>query len=162
MAMEPVEALEAAEKRVQLADHLLGVTYPLLKETRLLLASAQNLSAGVEYAMTALLVHERRFKRVPAFKESFHSKLTVFKMRVVPRYNISAEFVTFITNLRQLIDEHNESPMEFARKEKLVICSPSYRLRTLDDRELKRHVLTGKRFIQQIRTLVHANDGVFD
>ena len=57
------ELREDARKRLQVADHLLTITYPLVKDAKLLLTISENLYYCVENAMNALLEHEKLFKK---------------------------------------------------------------------------------------------------
>ena len=59
------ESRDNAKKKIQIADHMLGVTYPLVKDTKLLVVIMENIFLAYTNAMAAILYHERLFKRIP-------------------------------------------------------------------------------------------------
>ncbi|RME52393.1 hypothetical protein D6783_04695 [Candidatus Woesearchaeota archaeon] len=154
------EELASAKKQLRLADHMLAVTFPLLKETKLLLAVVDNLFRAVDHAVSALLRFERYYKRIPAVPSSFEGRLAVLRLRVGKRVGLESEHLRFIQSLKSLVEERKKSPVEFARKGKVVICSSTYALRTLSVGELKKHLSSAKGFIKEVERVVEEHDGV--
>ncbi len=154
--MEPfVAAKELARRKAGVADHILTQTYPLVKDPKLLVAALQNTYDAVDEGIKALLLYERAAKRIPPFTGDFDSRLVAFQRHVVPRYAIPAEFLRFVGELRETVQEHRQSPMEFSRKGQFVICDQGYRLRTLNAELLKRHVQRAKAFVGMMEAKVH-------
>ncbi|MBU0665747.1 MAG: hypothetical protein ABIC91_04990 [Nanoarchaeota archaeon] len=155
------EAREKAKKNIMIADHMLIMTYPLIKDPKLLLAVIENISSALNNAMTSVLLYERLFKRVPVFQDTFDSKFNVFRQRIVDRYQINKEYLKLIQEVREIISQHKKSPVEFARKDKFVICSENYRIKTLGVPEMKTYIAKTKMFIEDIVRIVSKNDGIF-
>ncbi len=112
-----MEALEAARKRLAAADHILTQSYPLIKDPKLLIAVLTNLSRAVEGAVE---VSKERARRLPT------------------------EFLRLAGELQETMHEHEQSPVEFARKGAFVICDESYRIRTLNEEQLRRQLRQAK------------------
>ncbi len=160
--MEKFQVLrENAKKTVRMADHILTVTYPLLKDPKILVSAAKNIFSAAEQAMTSVLEHERLFKRIPSYQDNFESKFRVFKEKIVPRHNISPGHVKTIRELKDILSAHKESPVEFTRKEKYVICSDDYDMKTLSEKQLKNHLKNTKIFIEQASLLTTKNERIF-
>ena len=160
--MEKFQVLrENAKKTVRMADHILTVTYPLLKDPKILVSAAKNIFSAAEQAMTSVLEHERLFKRIPSYQDNFESKFRVFKEKIVPRHNISPGNVKTIRELKDILSAHKESPVEFTRKEKYVICSDDYDMKTLSEKQLKNHLKNTKIFIEQASLLTTKNERIF-
>jgi len=159
--MEQFEAArEKAKKNIQIADHMLSVTYPLIKDTKLLLAIIENIFLAMTNAMTSVLYHERMYKRIPPFQNSFESKFNIFKERLVHKYEIDKSLVADIREIKNIILEHKKSPIEFKRKDRFVICSSTYKLRTLGIADIKNYLARAKIFIQAMDNILDKNERI--
>lgn len=154
-------AREEAIKKLKIADHMLTITYQLVQDPKLLLAVLDNIYTAMEKAMSSVLYYERLFKRIPPFPENFEAKLIMFKTRVQPKYKINNDYLKTIEELREIIVEHKRSPVEFARKDKFVICSDNYKMKTISTSEIKKYVAVAKLFIQNTNFIVSKNEGIF-
>ena len=155
------EDREKALKNIKIADHIISVTYPLVQDPKLLLVVMDNIFFAFNNTMTSILNYERTFKRIPEFGESFEIKVNMFKTKVMPKYNINQEYLKTILELKEIIKEHKESPVEFSRKDKFVICSDSYKMRTLSIGEIKRYISKAKLFIEEANHITSKNEGIF-
>lgn len=103
------------------ADHLTYVTYPLVRDTKLLLTIIHNLNRAAQKSMDAVLYYERLFKRIMNIPDDFELKFSLFKEKA-KRYGVNESTLRVIKELHYLMRVHKESPMEFTRNNKLVIC----------------------------------------
>ena len=138
------------------------MTYPLVKDSRLLLAVVENLFLSLSYAMSSILYYERIFKRVPPFSDNFTIKLELFKDKCVDKYKIDKDYIKLMQDIKEIIVEHKKSPVEFQRKDKFVICNGSYRIRTISVHEIKNYISKAKLFIGNANTIVSNNEGIFN
>src|SRR3989339_632809 len=125
------ELRDIAKKKLHLADHILTQTYPLIQDNKLLLAVVENIFLALTNAMGSILYYERLFKKIPPFHDNFDSKFNMFRSRVVDSYNIDKEQVKFIQEIKDMIVAHKKSPVEFTKKDKFVICSDDYNIKTI-------------------------------
>lgn len=140
---------------------MLTMTYPVLKEPKILFSVAKNILAALEETMTAILEYERLFKRISPFNDTFDAKFTIFRNQVVPRYDLDKSYAKTMMDLREIVAAASKSPMEFSRKEKYVICSDSYEIRTLTEQDLKKILFKAKIFIDKAHIITTKNDGLF-
>ena len=160
--MEEFQILrDKATQKIRVADHMLFMTYPLVKDPKLLLSIIENIFASLDFGMSALLQHERLFKRIPPYHDTFPTRFEIFKDKMIPRYKISPNHAKLITDVRTIISEHKKSPVEFARKDKFVICSPSYSLKTIDINLVKKYIFETKIFVNNINKIVSQHEGIF-
>ncbi|MFH1212147.1 MAG: hypothetical protein V1659_04450 [Candidatus Woesearchaeota archaeon] len=159
--MEQYQACaQEAKNLVKVADHMLIITYPLIKDPKLLLTIAQKLFSALENSMSSLLYLERTFKRIGPFGDNFDSKFNIFRNELVRRFNIRKDFIMLIQELREIVLEHEKSPVEFRRKDSFVICSDSYKVRSLSFEAMKKYVARAKEFIYELELLVSKNDRI--
>jgi len=156
-----VEYRDKARHNIRVADHMLTMTYPLVKDPKLLLAVLQNIFLSLTNAMAAVLYYERVFKRIPPFHDTFESKFSMFKAKIVPRYKLDLKMVRYIAEIKEIVHEHKESSTEFARKGRFVIANENYRMRALDEKALKRYLASAKKVVHELLQLVSKNDAMF-
>lgn len=160
--METFQILrEEAKKQIFKADHMLTMTYPLIQEPKILVNVARNILEAVEKAMTAILEYEKTFKKIHAYQNTFEYKLNILKNQIGPRYNIPIEHLRLLQDLKEIMTAHKKSPIEFSRKDKFVICSDAYEIRTLTKEDLKRMISKAKVFITLANNLTTQNEGIF-
>jgi hypothetical protein len=144
------EVRDRSKTLLRNADHMLTMTYPLVKDPKLLLVVAENVVESCTSAITALLHYERFNKSIPPFHDSFENKMQMFRQNCARKYNISTESLNFVEELRNLLQNHKTSPMEFARKDMYVICSDKYSMKTLSAQQLKQNISKAKNFVSEV------------
>jgi len=154
-------ARDDAIKKLKLADHMLTITYQLVQDPKLLLAVLENIFHSLNNAMNSILYYDRLFKRIPILPDSFEAKLNIFKTMCAPRYNIKREYIDLIRDIRDIIINHKSSPIEFARKDKFVICSDNYKMKTISIPDIKKYIAQAKLFIIDMSSIVEKNEGIF-
>jgi len=160
--MEEFQRLrQEADQALQVADHMLTVTYPLVQDTKLLLSVTINLYKGMTKGVSAILSYERLFKRIPPYPESFYPQLQFFKARCTRRYNLNPEYLQLMEKLHEIVEMHKHSPIEFRRQDKFVICSDNYRLSTITLQQLKEYLAKAKLFIAEVHRMVGKYERIF-
>ncbi|MBW2986968.1 hypothetical protein KY336_00310 [Candidatus Woesearchaeota archaeon] len=156
------ECRRRAERNLQIAEHMLTVTYPLLKDAKLLLGVTENIFLGITNSMSAVVFFERKYKRIPPFHDNFESKFNTFTARIVPRYGIDKKYIILLKAIKEIVLKHKQSPIEFARKGKFVICDEKYNnVRQITDQELRQHLNDAKEFHQISKRLVARSESFF-
>jgi len=155
------ELREQARSKIRIADHLITQTYPMLQDPKLLLSAVESLFLAMSFSMGSLLHYELLFKRIPPFQDTFPSKYNMFQLRCSKRYNFDLAYSNLMQELKGIILQHKKSPVEFVRKDQLVICNEDYTMRTLSVEQLKRYVHKAKVFIEQIEGIVSKNETIF-
>jgi len=136
-----------AREQYDAAFHLLNVTFPLIKEPKLLMGIVNNVSQSMEHGMNAILAYERQLKLVPNYNNEFQSKFNLFRYKSIKRNNIPNELVTMMQDLKELIELHKQCPTEFQRGNKYILASKDYQLKVLSIKEIREYVAKNNRFL---------------
>lgn len=102
---------------------------------------------------------ERYWKNIPPFPDNFESKFNIFKMQLAGKYSLK-EYLPMILQIRDIITNHKQSPVEFARKNVFVICSDDFRLQTITIDQIKEFIKKTKEFNTAMNGIVK-NERVF-
>ncbi len=154
------EYREKATRQLKIADHMLTVTYPLVKDPKLLLTVLDNLYKSVMCSLNSLLFYERTFKRINIFGDSDEERINIFK-HLAQKHQLDPKYLKTIRELKELIREHKNSPMEFARKDKFIIYTEKQELKTISQDSIKKYVSTARKFAEEISHLTEKNERLF-
>lgn len=94
--------MDEAEKAISTADHLAYVTYPMVRETKLILNVIDHLYNAVDKSMKAILHYDCYYKRIPMFDEDFRNQFRILKDKCARRYKISDKELKTIYDLREI------------------------------------------------------------
>jgi hypothetical protein len=147
------ENIILANKAFKTADHLTYVTFPLVKDIKLIITIIENLYLSAINCMDALLEYDRLYKRIGPYSDNFEARFEVFKNKSSIRYDVPRDCVNSIGELRNLISSHNKSPMEFVRKDQFVICSSNYQMKTINIDKIKDYLVKLKSMINLINNI---------
>ena len=140
------ENLKNAIRTLKIADHMLYVTYPLVNEKRLLLKIFDEIYKSIISCINAILNYETLYKRIRLYSNP-RDNFNLFETKCAKNYEISNEQIKQIKKLIILNKQHQDSAMEFIKKEKVVILSDSLKTETLDLIKVKKHLLLAKEIL---------------
>ncbi len=147
------ENLEKSEKTIQTAGHLLYVTYPLVREKKLLLKILTEIKNGIANCINAVLQYEYLYGRI---RLSSNSKINFkrFLEKCCPRYNISETETKKIIKLFEIIKKHKESPFEFVKEDKVVILTENMNSETITLEKVKEFLEISKNVLQKAKGII--------
>ena len=146
--------LNNAKNKIRIADHILTQTYPLLKDSKLFLAVIDNIYYSLISTMDSLLEFCKYYKKISNYQDNFDSKYNMFRLKLVPLYKIDPDIVKLIQTTKEIVTEHKKSSVEFTRKDVFVICSNSFKMKTLTLKEMKDYIKKTKIFIDVVNSII--------
>jgi hypothetical protein len=150
-------ARKKAKLQYDAAFHLLHVTYPLVRDPKLLKGVINNIVSSMEHGIDAVLAYERQLKLIPHYGEDFQSKFNLFRYKCVKRNKVSPDHMVLLQELREVLQLQQKCPVEFQRGNKYVLATKDYRLKTLSLQDLKAHVRQNKAFLDKIDQIIRIN-----
>ncbi|MEW5897026.1 MAG: hypothetical protein AB1668_05000 [Nanoarchaeota archaeon] len=141
---------QKALQQYDAAFHLLNVTFPLVKDSKLLMGVASNVMQSLEHCMDSVLAYDRQFNLIPEFQNNFQSKFNLFRYRSAKRYNIPIELLIFMMDLHELLELHKKCPTEFQRGNRYILASKDFRMKVLSINDFRRYLDKNKEFIQVV------------
>lgn len=150
---DPIKLLEQAENSLRLVDHMVYITYPLIKENRLLQKIIEQLGEIAENIVKAALFYEYIYKRIqiPTSQEHYFN---LFKAKCTNSFEINTTETSLMEELFDLIEKHKNSPLEFSRKDKLVIMSNGLRAEAINIERLKKYLNVLKIVLHKTKTKI--------
>ncbi|MDP3639970.1 MAG: hypothetical protein Q8R53_02085 [Nanoarchaeota archaeon] len=151
------QALEQAQQHLNAARHLLHVTFPALKDAKLLTGVLGQLFDAGETAMEALLLYERQLRLVPPFGKSFASKFLVFRSSA-RRNHLDTAHARLLEELQELVELQKNCPTEFRRSDGYVLATDKFRLRTVAKKEVDGYYTRTQAFLADIEKLLQKGE----
>ena len=148
-----IQSLEYATKSLQTADHMAYITFPLVKEKRLLLKILSEIHSSILNTINAILQYEFYWKRINLYSDA-KSNFDIFRHKCAPRYKISPEQINKVIEIFSLIERHKKSPFEFVKDDKIVIMSEGMRTDTITLEKIKSYLLETKDILKKANTVI--------
>jgi len=138
--------LSEATKHVQIADHLLTVTYKMAKDPKLLLSVMEHTKHGIEKTAQALALAEGKYHGTDDPVEAFSS--TTYGKK-------DAEIITLHNSLEVTLKKFKEAPMAFRKEQRFIIADEGFSsIKEVTPEELKHAMQTLKRFVHDAHKAV--------
>lgn len=141
--------LKKAAYQLHLAEHLLEITYPMVKDTKMLLSVLSNLEQTHEQLFQAVLPSD-----LINADTSFIQKLNSFETLLKPHLVLDEGMIKTIKSVQDLTIKHKESGVVFSRKDLYAICDDDYNIKTLDPLSVGEQLRTTKKLTKQLFELV--------
>ncbi len=148
------KSFQEAVNLLRAASHMLHVTYPLVKDPRIFIGIMENLDKSLKKGLDSFLLYERMYKKINPYPDDFNSKLEILRKIVGIRYDFDKNLPKFIFNIDQIVKNRKAAPVEFSRKGGFVICDDNYRIRILEQDELKGYISKAKVFILKVHNII--------
>ena len=140
-------SLETSAKHLQTADHLAYITFPLIKENKLLLKILEELNFSLLNAINAILQYEYTYKRISIYQNA-RDNLETFK-RLAPRYSLNPSQLAKLLDILNIEEKHKKSPFEFTKSDKIVIMSENNQTDSLGLERVKDWILELKDLLRK-------------
>lgn len=145
-----LEYLQESEKIIKIIDHMIYVTFPLLKDKHILLKILLETKIAITNCINSILHREYLYKRINLYKNS-ETNFRVFVEKCAPRYKITKEEIKLILELFNLVEKYKQSSMEFIKDEKVVILSGNMKKETVGIEKIKKFLDLAKNILKKIK-----------
>ncbi len=146
--------LESADKNLKAADHLLYITYPVIKDNKIFIKIFELIHRAVRDSISAALLYDYSLKKIE-MQKSFNENFEVFR-RNFESYNITREEIMLIEEIFHVMDKHNSSALEFVRKQKFVIMDDGLELQEININKLKNYLILSKNLFDKVEKRLEA------
>jgi hypothetical protein len=139
---------EEIKRVLRNADHMLYITYPVLKENRLLAKVLEEVHSSIKKTIDIIMQREYEYKRIKLYSD-YKINMTIFEQRCAARYYLTQEEMTGIKQIMDLFESHKSSPLEFSRQNKFIIMSDNLKTDSITVQKLKLMLGTAKTFARK-------------
>jgi len=148
-----LEYIQEASKITRIIDHMLYVTYPLVKDTKILVKILTEAKKATAYCINAILQYEYLYKRIKLYSDA-KTNLRTFIEKCAPKYSINQSEIKQVLELFELAEAHKKSPFEFAKGNKVVILSENMKQNTITLEKTKEFLILTKNILQKTQKTI--------
>jgi len=148
--------LKEAKKQIQSANHFFSVTYPFLREWKILVRVVLCLKEGIVHTMNAMLFHEYLYKRVTLYKEP-RENLRIFRQKCFKVLDFLDDEVDKIFDLLSLAERCSRSQVHFSRNEEVVLLNEIMEKSIFNEKIVKEYVALSRRFFLNTKSIILRN-----
>jgi hypothetical protein len=145
-----IEYIQEAEKIIRTIDHITYITFPLVKDKKLLLKILLETKIAITNCINSILQCEYIYKRISLYKDP-KTNFKTFQRKCAKRYGINEKEIRLILDLFNIIRKHNQSPMEFMRPGKIIILSENSTPKIITIEEVKEFLILGKNILEKTK-----------
>lgn len=153
--MKFIEHLAEAQKIISIIDHMYYVTFPLVKDKRMLLRILAESKKATAHCINAILQCEYILTRIQLYKDP-EINFRIFELKCAPLYDISQEEIKLIRELFEITETHKKSPAEFRKGETIIIFGDNAKTTTITEEKIKQFLLLSKSVCQKATERIRA------
>ena len=144
-----IEYLNESKRKLRIADHLIYMTLPVIKEKRIYLTILNELNLSLKYLIETILDFEYTNKNISLYKDQLKNLSTFFSLCQI-KYGIPLNDIKTLKELLFISEEHKRSAVELFDKNKVVILSDTLKSQTLTTENIKDFYLCLRHSIEKI------------
>ena len=137
--MDSKEFKDKANQSLKLAEHMLTKTYPMVNDPKLILAISEDIHIALLSIIKALL--------------GKGAELADFE-RKAQSLNFQTDEIELVKRFDAIIKEHKDSPVEFSRKDKFVICDDDYNFDSITLDDMKKYLFRARLFVEKVEAII--------
>lgn len=149
-----LENLQEAETTLRTADHMFYVTFPLLKDKKLLLKILQDTKTAISKCISSILQQDYLYKRISLYNNQ-KANFRTFESKSSKRYNITEQEIRDIKDLFDISESLKQSSMEFLKNDKIVILSRDMQPKTITTEKIKEFLTLTKNILRKTQNAIH-------
>lgn len=142
--------IEEARKFLKISDHMIYITFPAMKENRLLIKILEQISRAQRALIAFILENEYDHKRIRLYMDP-KANFGTF-LECAPRYGFKSEHLEAIKQTAAIMEMHSNSSMEFVRQDKFVIMSEGMHLESLTYEKVKNQLIRSQEMLKSVES----------
>ncbi|MCK4647558.1 hypothetical protein KAT24_01345 [Candidatus Pacearchaeota archaeon] len=148
-----LENLQEAQKTIQIIDHMIYVTFPLIKDKKILTKILTETKNTITNCINSILQYEYLYKRINLYKDA-KTNFRIFIQKCCPYYKITQKEIDSIKELFELVEKHKQSTIEFLKNEKIVILSENLKTETITIEKIKEFFNLSKEIMKKTLAII--------
>ena len=146
-----IENLKNARKKIDFADHMTYITFPIIKENRLLIKILLEIHKALSLFISGILQYENYYKRIRLYKEHDNNFKTF--IRISAKYDISEQEISKIKEIFLIVKKHKSSAFEFTKSGKFIIMLNSQTI-SVSLEKIKEYLNSSKNIIKKVENKI--------
>ena len=143
-----LENLQKAQKIITSIDHMFYVTFPLIKDKRILIKILLETKTAIANCINSILQYDYLYKKINLYSKP-EENFRTFSKKSAPRYNITEPEINSIKELFNIVEKHKQSTFEFIKNDKIIILSENLKPESITFEKTKQFLILGKNILRK-------------
>ncbi len=152
------ELINKAQKEIDSSDHLLFVTYNIVKDSKFVFSVTNQLIEAVKYALEALLEYERKSKLIEPYPKQFSFMVETFKKKVAERREFDEKTINFLKKLVSMESTIDTSSLHFRRGDTYVLADQEFGTQSIELQTIKAYFSLAQEFVSKVGDIIEQQD----
>ncbi len=148
------ELINKAQKEIDSSDHLLFVTYNIVKDSKFVFSVTNQLIDAVKYALEALLEFERKSKLIEPYPKQFNFMVDTFKKKVAERREFEEKTLIFLNKLVSMEQTIDSSSLNFRRGDTYVLADEEFGTQSIELQTIKSYFSSAQEFVSKVGDII--------
>ncbi len=148
------ELLKKAQKEIDSSDHLLFVTYNIVKDSKFVFSVTNQLIDAVKYALEALLEYERKSKHIEPYPKNFIFMVETFRKKVAERREFDERTLNFLKKLVSMEQTIDSSSIHFRRGDTYVLADQEFGTQSIELQTIKSYFTSAQEFVSKVGDII--------
>jgi len=159
---EIIELIKESKRNIKVADHIVNVTYKVIKDEKLLINVLRKIRVAIRLIIKAFILVEKSKKKLVAidFDKDAERAISTFKIKVAPKYGIEKKFIRLITVVEEMLHTYEKSSLNIVKNNQIYIAQEDYTLRVINQNDVKKYINITKDFIWHSEFILKKEIGV--
>ncbi|MEK6917998.1 MAG: hypothetical protein AABW51_03550 [Nanoarchaeota archaeon] len=153
MAEKFIEYLEEAERIIKAADHMVYVTFSIIKDKKLLMGILLEIRKAIINCINSILQYEHINKRITLTKNPL-TNFKLFSEQCSKRFEIAENEIKLMLELFDLLEKHKQSPFEFTKGDNVIILSDNLKHEKVSIEKTKQFLMLSKSILMKIKSKI--------
>jgi len=148
------ELINKAQREIDSSDHLLFVTYNIVKDSKFVFSVTNQLIDAVKYALEALLEFERKSKLIEPYPKQFNFMVETFKKKVAERREFDVKTTNFLNKLVSMEQTIDSSSINFRRGDTYVLADEDFGTKSIELQTIKAYFSSAQEFVSKVGEII--------
>lgn len=147
--MDYNELFRQAKRELGLAEHILTVTLPFVKDTKIYFNVLEHVNSAVLMSIRAFLAMKKDRKEIRIIPSSNELARQLFFETYMDDLQLSVLDEKMLSEMNHILEAHSKSQAELKRGGEFVIVLPSYDTVTVNQDQIRKYLKEAKGFIDK-------------
>lgn len=143
------EFLKESLRHIQIADHIAYITFPIVNEKKLIIKIFEETAKALNNILSSAIYYEFERKNI-ILRTNEKENVKNFLKNLSKKYEINEKEIRKIQEIIEIEEKHRKSPMEFTKKEKVIILSDNLTTNILTIEQVKDYLTLTKNILKKI------------
>lgn len=143
-----IDNLQKAEKKIQNANHLIYMTYPIVKNQKLIPKILSEIKESILATISAILQYEYLLQNIELEDDS-KSNFQIFIKKCAPKYSIAYSELLQTKKIIQLAQDHSASSMTVSKNDSIILLSKNMKKSTIALEDTKNFLQIARRIFKK-------------